>query len=85
MNIKKNFIFILIYVFFCLEAFGLENKILLKIENEIITSVDLKNEYLYLMALNPSLKNLSKNEIFNISKKSLINEIFRKSFENYLY
>ena len=61
-------------IFFYIEAFGMENKILLKVENEIITSIDLKNEYLYLLALNPSLKNLNKNEILEISRKSLIKE-----------
>ncbi len=74
MNIKKTLIIILINISFCLEAFSQENKILLKVENEIITSIDLENEYLYLMALNPNLKNLENNEILQISKKSLINE-----------
>ncbi len=74
MKIKKILAFILILIFFNLESFSLENKILLKIENEIITSVDLKKEFMYLIALNPNLKKLSNNEILEISKKSLINE-----------
>ena len=74
MKIKSIIFLILFNIFFYIEAFGMENKILLKVENEIITSIDLKNEYLYLLALNPSLKNLNKNEILEISRKSLIKE-----------
>tara|TARA_Y100000591_G_scaffold313652_1_gene319322 strand:- start:2398 stop:3327 length:930 start_codon:yes stop_codon:yes gene_type:complete len=74
MKIKSSIFLILFNIFFYIEAFGMENKILLKVENEIITSIDLKNEYLYLLALNPSLKNLNKNEILEISRKSLIKE-----------
>ena len=36
-------------------ALGLENKILLKIDREIITTVDIANEIGYLQALNLSL------------------------------
>ena len=55
-------------------SYSIENKILLKIENEIITNIDVQNESKYLLLLNPSIKNLSKKEIFNLSKKSLIRE-----------
>ena len=78
MKIKKILAFLLIYIIFSLEAFGLENKIILKIENEIITSIDLKKEYMYLLALNPNLKNFDNNDILEISKKSLINEKINK-------
>ena len=37
-------------------VFGLENKILVKIENQIVTSLDLNNEYKYLISLNPNIK-----------------------------
>ena len=37
-------------------TFSIENKILVKIENQIITSLDVKNEYRYLVALSPNLK-----------------------------
>jgi peptidyl-prolyl cis-trans isomerase SurA len=57
---------------------GIENKILIKIENQIITSFDVKNEYRYLIALNPSLKNSNKNEIFKLAKKSVLRENIKK-------
>ena len=59
-------------------AYSLENKILFKIDNEIITSVDLKNEIFYLSNLNQNMKQLSKNQIFEISKESLIREKIKK-------
>ena len=51
-----------------------ENKIIMKIDNNIITTYDIIEETNYLSILNPSFKSLSKNEIFNISKNSLIRE-----------
>ena len=43
---------------------SLENKIILKIENEIITSLDVENEIIYLEALNPSIKNLDREKSY---------------------
>lgn len=51
-----------------------ENKILLKIDNEIVTSVDLLNEINYLKMVNTKLNNLEKKTIFEISKSSIIRE-----------
>ena len=72
---------------FQLEAKSIQNKIIFKINNEIITSVDIENEINYLIALNPNLKNLSEKEILEISKKSIIQEKIKsieilKTFEN---
>ena len=67
-----------IIFFFNSNSFGLENKILFKIENEIITSLDLNNEYKYLIALNPNLKNSKKEEVINFSKRSIIQEKIKK-------
>ena len=55
-------------------SFSIENKILLKIDNEIITSIDVQNEGKYLLLLNPNIINLSEKEIFNLSKNSIIRE-----------
>ena len=55
-----------------------ENKILIKIENQIITSLDVNNEYKYLVALNPSLKKYKKDDIFILSKKSILQERIKK-------
>ena len=59
-------------------SFSIENKILVKIENQIITSLDVNNEYKYLIALNPSLKNSKKEDIIKLSKRSIINERIKK-------
>ena len=66
---------------------SIQRKIIFKINNEIITSVDIENEINYLIALNPNLENLTENEILEISKKSIIKEKIKsieilKSFEN---
>jgi len=77
----KNFILIhwvIIFLFYGTNSFSLENKILLKVENQIITSLDVNNEYKYLIALNPSLKNSKKEEMIQFSKKSIIQEKIKK-------
>ena len=77
---KKLILIYLTFVFFVYSSssFGIENKILVKIENQIITSLDVNNEYKYLIALNPSLKNSKKKDIIKLSKKSIINERIKK-------
>jgi len=55
-------------------SLSIENKIIAKVDKKIITSIDIENESKYLVTLNQSLKDLSKNEILNISKKSIIRE-----------
>ena len=60
----------------CFERFSLaiENKIILKVNNEIITSVDVFNEAKYLKVLNVNLNNISNEKILNIAKNSLLRE-----------
>ncbi len=64
--------------FFVENLYALENRIILKIENEIITSIDIANEISYLEALNPKMKNLKKDELNEIAKNSLIRENIKK-------
>jgi len=49
-------------------------KIVAKINNEIITSIDLSKEIEYLKLLNADLEKLSENQIKIIAKNSLINQ-----------
>ena len=49
-----------------------ENKILLKINNEIITTVDILNEISYLKSINKNISNLNNDKIFEIARNSLI-------------
>ena len=77
---KKKFLVNLCFIFiiFITSSNSIENKILIKIENQIITSLDINNEYKYLIALNPDLKNSNKNDIYEFSKKSLLQEKIKK-------
>jgi len=68
----------LIFFFFNTSLNSQENKILVKIENQIITSLDVNNEYKYLVALNPSIKNSKKKDIIKLSKRSIIQEKIKK-------
>jgi peptidyl-prolyl cis-trans isomerase SurA len=73
---KRKILVYLAFIFFIFNntSFCIENMILAKIEKEIITSIDVENEAKYLLSLNNNLKNFSKKEIFEISKKSIIRE-----------
>ncbi len=59
-------------------AESIESKIIHNIENEVITNIDIKNEFKYLMALNNSLKELDKEKILSISNESIIREKIKK-------
>ena len=77
---KKKFFICLGFILFIYNsyAYSIENKILVKIENDIITSIDIDNEYKYLLALNPSIKNSNKDDIIKFAKKSIIQEKIKK-------
>ena len=74
----KKILYIIIFLFSFNILMAIESKIIFKIENEIITNVDIKNEFKYLSALNNQLQNLDKEKIFNISKNSIIREKIKK-------
>tara|TARA_B100000900_G_scaffold412602_1_gene434740 strand:+ start:290 stop:1225 length:936 start_codon:yes stop_codon:yes gene_type:complete len=72
---------ILICIFFSLINISyskIQLKIIMKIDNEIITSHDVEKEINYLKALNPKLNQIDKNEIFMIAKRSTIKEFIKK-------
>ena len=77
-NNKITYI-LLFFLFLYLSAFSskantTESKIILKINDSIITNIDIKNEANYLKALNPNLVNLENKKISQIAKNSLIRE-----------
>ena len=74
MHIKIISYLIFLIFFFTSSASSIENKIILKINNSIITNIDIIKEDNYLQALNPNLQNLEKNKILEIAKNSLIRE-----------
>lgn len=72
---KKKLIFtILIFSFIISKSNSIENKIIFKVNNQIITSLDIIKENKYLTLLNPSLKKIEKNKLQKLSTDSIINE-----------
>ena len=57
---------------------ALENKILFKIDNEIITTIDIYEEIKFLKVFNPEINSLSDVELFEISKNRLIKDKIKK-------
>ena len=77
---KKIFIIILILLFGSKNSFSQNNiQIIAKINDQIITNIDIKKEISYLKILNPKLKNLEEDKISQIAKNSLINEKIKKN------
>ena len=72
-------LFILIFsFFFTKQVSSVENKIEFKINNEIITTIDILNEIKLLTSLNPKLLELDNDKIKKISSDSLIKEKIKK-------
>ena len=67
----------LILYFQTLNAF--ENKILFKIDNEIVTTLDIYEEIKFLKAFYPEVNNLDEKELFEISKNSIQKNIIKKN------
>ena len=61
-------------------SFAIESKIVLKVDNEIITNLDIKKEGKYLSSLNTNFSNLSTDQIYEISKNSLIREKIKEKY-----
>ena len=74
----KNYLLILFLCFALNNAKSIESKIIHNIENEVITNIDIKNQFKYLVALNNSLKELNKEKILSISNESIIREKIKK-------
>ena len=75
-----KYLLIIILIFIPLKNISaLENKIIIKIDNEIITSIDIEEEKNYLKALNPNIRKLDKDRLNLISKNSLIKEKIKEN------
>ena len=55
-----------------------ENKILLKINNELITTIDILNEINYLKTINEDINSLGNEKIIEIARNSLIKDKIKK-------
>lgn len=83
--LKKILLFIIIFIFNLNYLCSEEYRIIAKVDNEIITNIDIVNQGKYLIIFNPSLKNLDKKELNKLSKKSLIKELVKKKEVNKLF
>ena len=73
---KKNLIISIIFSILFIFSASSENEVFIKfkVDNEIITNIDLVNEKNYLIALNNKLSSVSSKELNELSKNSLIKE-----------
>ena len=76
---KKITLVVLFFLFINLNSHSIsEIYIKYKIEDKIITNIDIKDEAKYLLALNSQLKNIDKNQLAKISEQSIIRETIKK-------
>jgi peptidyl-prolyl cis-trans isomerase SurA len=72
---KKFFLLVILFNFFynyC--AYSIESYVVLKINNKIVTNVDIDNEYRYLIALSSELQNVGEEIVMKLAKNSIIRE-----------
>ena len=85
---KKIIFFILIFSLFNISNVNSEKiEIFFKVDDEIISNIDVKNEYRYLISIK-NLKNLEKKQLFEIAKNEAISDKIkeielRNNLENY--
>ena len=77
-KIKLSIIVIFTIILNIQNLTAFENKILFKIDNEIITTIDIYEEIKFLKVFNPEINSLSDVELFEISKNSLIKDKIKK-------
>ena len=75
---KKIIFFFIIFFFQIYLVNSFEVKIVSKVNNEILTNIDIQSEGKYLLIVNANLKNLNKSELYQLSKNSLIRQILKK-------
>jgi peptidyl-prolyl cis-trans isomerase SurA len=74
----KNYLLIFFLCSIFNKALSIETRIIHRIQNEIITNIDIKNEFKYLLSLNNNLKKIEKERILAISSESVIREKIKK-------
>mgnify|MGYP001359044488 FL=1 len=78
MSKKLVIYFTLVFLIFNFKSANSKIFIKAKVNNQIITNIDVKNEKNYLLALNPNLRNLSEKDINRYAIDSIINEKIKK-------
>ena len=76
MLLRKILAIFVLFIFSSNYSFSLNIEIKTKIDNSIITNIDIENEIKYLVFLNPKLNELGKKE--KEAKNSLIREIIKE-------
>ena len=76
---KKIFFYLFIFIYLVFnQTLGFENKIIYKVNNEIVTSFDIKLEEKYLIIFNPNLKELDKTQLNKLAIDSILKELIKK-------
>ena len=81
----KNILNVILILFFLINSCLSETNISIeaKVNDRIITNIDIYKEIEYLKILNPNLKELGEKKIFEISKNSLINQLVKEEIEKF--
>ena len=74
----KIIFFFIFYLIFSQFSFGESIEIKVKINDQIITNLDIENEKKYLLFLNPKLIELERSKVEDLARNSLITEIIKK-------
>ena len=79
LNKKTIFLILIFFLFTNFSYSKIDLQIIMKINNQIVTSYDIEKESNYLLALNPKLNEINKKDLLELAKKSMIKEMIRKS------
>ena len=79
LNKKTIFLILIFFLFTNFSYSKIDLQIIMKINNQIVTSYDIEKESNYLLALNPRLNEINKNDLLKLAKKSMVKEMIRKS------
>ena len=72
---KKIFLILILFnFFFNWSSYANEIYVVLKVNNKVITNLDIENEYRYLIALSPNLQDVNKKTVMKIAKDSIVRE-----------
>lgn len=74
----RNVLLLVLVIIFLNKPAMTEIKVLVFVDDQIITNYDLKNELNYLEILNSKLKEVSDIQKFELAKQSLINQIIKE-------
>jgi len=79
MNLSKILLILVLLLFNNIPSNSFEVNIEIKIQDQIITNIDILNEKKYLYFLNPKLENIDDEIVNKLAKESLIKEIIKKN------